>query len=59
MLIVNIMVHRDSVMDLIDINTSETSEPTHFILPIYSAVKSAAALMKNFNAVKQKKLTFL
>ena len=46
-------------MDLIDVNASEISELSHFILLTYSAVKTAVTSMKDLNAVEQKKLTFL
>ena len=59
MLVVDIMACRDSVMDLININASEISEPTHFILLMYSAVKMTAASLKNLNTSELKKLTFL
>ena len=52
MLIVNIMAHRDSIMDLIDVNASEILKSSHFILLTYSAVKMAAASMKDLDAVK-------
>ena len=59
MLIINIIIYRDNIMNLINVNVSEISELNHFILLTYSAVKITAALMKDFNAVKQKKLIFL
>ena len=40
-------------MDLIDVDlTADLEKLSHSILLIYSAVKSAAVLMKDFNAVK-------
>ena len=46
-------------MNLVDVNASEILKSSHSILLTYSAVKMAAALIKDLNAVKQKKLIFL
>ena len=50
MLVVNTMVRRGGVKDLVDVNAAELPEPTHPILPTYSAVKATAASMKDLDA---------
>ena len=59
MLIVNIMTCRGGIMDLINVNAAELSEPTHSTLSMYSTVKPAATSIKDLDANEQKDLIIL